>query len=224
MSFVVPALNEEANIDRTVKQILAVAGKRFSDFEVILVDDGSTDATGSIMDSLAKKQPRLRVLHNERNLGLGASYRRGVDVARCEYLMGVWGDNPMPAESLDSVLREVGKKDIVVPYPTNFKQIKSPSRYIASRTYTNLINKSLGLQLHYYNGLAIHRLSLLRSITITDEGFGFQAEILVKLLKAGCAYVEVGVPFAAGGGKSRAVQVKTLWRVAKLLARLLRLR
>src|SRR4051812_46432882 len=100
ISLIVPALNEEGVVGKVVESILKQTSEHFSDYEVILVDDGSTDRTGSIMDRFAERNPRVRVLHNERNIGLGASFRRGLRSARLQYVMLLCGDGGLPAHSL----------------------------------------------------------------------------------------------------------------------------
>ena len=217
ISFVIPALNEEGIIERTTREVVAVAGGRIHDYEIILIDDGSTDTTGEAMDSLAASNERIRVLHNDRNLGLGASYKRGVEVARFEYLMMLCGDGGLPATSLPPIFDAIGKADIVVPFIVNLKRIKTPSRYIISRCYTHLLNLLLQQNFKYYNGLPVHKLELLRQIDIKSTGFGFQGEVLTKLSKAGCSSVEVGVEGAEGTGNSRALTRKNVIDVSKTI-------
>jgi hypothetical protein len=94
-------------------------------------------------------------------------------------------------------------------------------RYLISRTYTNLLNLLSGHRLHYYNGLPVHRRALLDQITITSSGFGFQGEILVKLLKSGCSYVQVGVLGAETTNKTSIFRVRNLFSVTATLLKLL---
>lgn len=221
ISFVVPALNEEAVIAGTVTDLLAASQGCFAEFEIILVDDGSTDGTGRIMDSLAAAHQGLSVLHNETNLGLGAAFKRGVDSARFEYVMLVCGDGSLPVPSLTTIFGAVGQADIVVPYHPNLKQIKTPLRFLISRCYTLLLNLMFGQNLHYFNGLSIHRTDLLRQIDLTSKGFAFQGEILIKLLKAGCSYVEVGVPTIDMTDNSSALNLRNLVDVMNTLIMLI---
>ncbi len=66
LSVIVPALNEEANIADAVREATRALGERFSDYELLLFNDGSTDRTGEIMDALALEDPHIRVFHHER--------------------------------------------------------------------------------------------------------------------------------------------------------------
>lgn len=222
LTLVVPALNEEAVIRGVVDEILAEVEGKVRDYEVILVNDGSTDSTGRIMEDIARAHRNVRVLHNPGNIGLGASYQRGVKEARSQYVMLLCGDGGFPASSLSPVFEKIGQADIVVPYMTNLRQLKTPSRYFLSRGYTFLLNSLFGFHLNYYNGLPVHRTDLLRRIRITSSGFGFQGEVLVKLLKSGCSHVQVGVPGAEHTRRSVALRPSNLVSVARTLAHLVK--
>ncbi len=220
ISFIVPALNEEKNIELTVQQILIAAQDRFSDYEILLVDDGSTDATGYIMESMAAKNDKIHVIHNPHNLGLGGAYKRGLAATKFDYVMMVVGDNEHNAAGLVDILSAVGKADIVIPYVIN-PYNRSYLRRFMSSGYTTLINLLFGLRIRYYNGLAIHRVDLVRQITITTDGFGFNAEILVKLLKQGNSYVEVSTTLnKRKAGKTKIFQPKNLLSVMRTILHL----
>jgi dolichol-phosphate mannosyltransferase len=217
ISIVIPALNEETVIEAVVRDIEKQVIAFFGDYEIILIDDGSTDRTGAIMDKLATELRRVRAIHNPGNIGLGASYQRGVAEARCTYLMMLCGDGGMPAASLPPIFAAVGSADIVAPYVTNLRTIKSPVRYFTSRVYTNLLNILFGQKIKYYNGLPVHRVDLLRQLRINSTGFAFQGEILTKLLRSGCSMTEVGVAGAEMTRNSSALRLKGLLNIAKVL-------
>jgi glycosyltransferase involved in cell wall biosynthesis len=214
ITLIVPALNEERLITETVQQIVAVVEPRFADYEILLIDDGSTDATGDHMDRLAARDPRVRVFHNNGNLGLGWSYRFGLAEARHAYVMLLCGDGGMPASSLPEIFDRIGTADIVVPYIRNLRQIKTPARFLLSKTYTWLLNMLFGLRFQYYNGLAVHRTELVRALDLKSDGFGFQGEVLVKLLRAGCSFVQVGVDGAEKAKRSSALRLRNIVSVS----------
>lgn len=221
ISLIVPALNEEVVIAGVLEDICKEADKYFRDYELIAVNDGSSDATGAIMEQCAARNPRVRVLHNQPNIGLGASFQKGLKQARHQYVMLLCGDGGLPARSLPAIFSLIGSADLIIPHMTNLRQIKSRTRYLISRTYSNLLNLLFGFNLRYYNGLPVYRRSLLDAIRITSSGFGFQAEIVVKLLKSGCTYVEVGVEGAEVKGRSIALRPGNILSVARTLLHLL---
>lgn len=217
LSFIVPALNEEANIEATVEQIQIAARGFFLNYEIILVNDCSADLTPAIMENLAAQNNKIRVLHNKNNLNLGGSYKLGVSESQFDYVMLVPGDNAWPSDSLGMILSKIGQADMVIPYITDAKD-KSFFRFLASKGFTFLINTLFGLNIRYYNGLVVHRRDILNQIRITTDGFAYQAEALVKLLKKGCSYVEVGTPtIPREGGKSKALRLNNLYSVLKTI-------
>jgi glycosyltransferase involved in cell wall biosynthesis len=221
ISLIVPALNEEAVVGTVLEEIHRETASRFARFEIIAVNDGSSDATGRIMDDFAARRPHVRVLHNPRNLGLGGSFRRALSEARFQYVMLLCGDGGLPARSLPPIFDRIGTADLILPYMTNLRKIKSPSRYFVSRTYQNLLNVLFGLRVRYYNGLPVYRRTLLDAIRIKSNGFGFQGEIIVKLLKSGCTYTEVGVEGAEEKGRSFAFRPRNVVSVTRTLLRLI---
>ncbi|HEY4722956.1 MAG TPA: glycosyltransferase, partial [Anaerolineae bacterium] len=96
ISILVPAYNEDVVVGNVIRETWAIADRLIDRYEIILIDDGSTDDTGSIMDRLAREQAHTRVLHNRPNLGFGAAYMRGATEARFDYLMLVCGDGGLP--------------------------------------------------------------------------------------------------------------------------------
>jgi dolichol-phosphate mannosyltransferase len=223
VSFIVPALNEEKVVEQVIREIFSNVNRLIQTYEIILVDDGSTDHTGQIMDALASELAHVRVLHNRPNIGLGASYQRGVREAKYDYVMMLCGDGGLPASSLPPIIEKIGTADIVVPYMTNLKSIKTPLRYFISRSYTQLLNFLSGHEMNYYNGLPVHRRRLLDSIVMTSSGFGFQGEILVKLLKSGHSFVQVGVLGSETTNKSSIFRPRNLASVMKTVLKLIRL-
>jgi glycosyltransferase involved in cell wall biosynthesis len=223
ITFVVPALNEAAHIRNTLQTMMqAVEQSRVSDYEIIFVDDGSTDDTGKLMDEAARHNSHIRVLHNERNLGFGEAYNRGAAQARCDYVMIVAGDNIMPASSMVEILSNLGKADIILPYMTDTKD-RPLLRRAGSRAYTMLINALFGQTVRYYNSM-VPRRDLLQSLTIRNSGYAFQAECVTKLLRAGHTCVHVGVPHGHKHAQtgSHAIRPKNLVNLFKGIVSLFR--
>lgn len=221
LTFVVPAYNEAPNLEPTLRGIRAAAEERGLNFEALIIDDGSTDATGAIADRLAAEDPRIRVLHNHRNRGLGFNYSLGVTEARGRYLMMVPGDNEVLPDTVARLLGNLGRADIVVPYIAN-QQIRPIGRRILSRLFTTGLNALFGLRLRYYNGIVIHRIDLVRSVPVTTHGFAYQAEILVRLIRSGRSYLQVPMVIQERpAGTSKALRLRNMASVAGTVAALL---
>src|SRR5579859_3770322 len=84
LSLILPAYNEEAGIHQAVTEADAALSELVSDYEILVVDDGSSDRTGAIVAELAEHRPRVRLFKHEYNRGYGAALRTGFDAARFE--------------------------------------------------------------------------------------------------------------------------------------------
>src|SRR5690349_19325189 len=116
--FVIPCFNEEDNVGATVGAVREAMGSR-GDYEIVLVNDASTDRTLELMQALAAVDPRIRVLDNPSNLGFGGSYKRGARAATATYVMMLPGDDGFPAQSIAEIVSHAGEADIIIPVVTN---------------------------------------------------------------------------------------------------------
>jgi glycosyltransferase involved in cell wall biosynthesis len=219
LSVIVPALNEEANVEDAVGEIHRGVVGHFEDYEILLFDDGSTDRTGALMDGIAARDPRVRVTHHASPKNLGGVYKAGVAMARGEYCVMIPGDNENPARAMQEPYAAVGRAEIVVPYSVGGE--RPWPRDAVSNAYVALMNALFRLDLRYYNGTVIHRTANVRAITITTDSFAYQTEALVKLLRMGKSFVEVPVAVEPKGGReSKAFRAKNVYGVLAAIGRL----
>jgi glycosyltransferase involved in cell wall biosynthesis len=212
--FVVPCFNEEDNVGPTVGSVRKAMGER-NDYEIILVNDASTDHTLERMRALAANDPRIRVLNNPTNLGFGGSYKRGAGAATATYVMMLPGDDGFPGDSIAEIVGHAGEADIIIPIVTN-RGARHWFRAFASKGFTTLLNWAFWLNVGYYNGAALQRNELLRTIEITTNSFAYQAEALVKLIARGATYKHCYVSIQErAAGRSSALSLKNqiaVWR------------
>lgn len=218
--FVVPCYNEENNVLPTVQSIRgAMVGD--DNYEIILVDDCSTDKTLECMQALSADDARIRVLNNQVNLGFGGAYKRGMAAAVAKYVMMLPGDDGFPAESIAEIIRHAGEADIIIPVVTN-TGVRSWHRALASRGFTTLLNWLFWLDVGYYNGAVLQRTDLLHGIEIKTDSFAYQAEGLVKLIANGATYTHCHVVIKErAAGQSSALSLKNQLAVGKTVLHLI---
>jgi len=192
ITIIIPALNEEKRLEATVSTVVRSLKKHFDAFEVIIFNDGSKDRTGEIADSLAKRFDYVKAVHHKAPVCVGGIYKEGIRLSTMSYIMRINGKNDLTEENFDKIFKMREKAEIVIPYTTNINE-RSMFRKSVSRTFTGLLNLIFGLKLRYYNHFVLYKKKLPASVAIRTDSYAFQAEILIKLIKAGFSYVEVPV-------------------------------
>lgn len=221
LTVIIPAFNEEGNLENAVGSVLGAVDGFFDSYEVLIVDDGSTDATGKIADRLAHHNPNIRVAHNDRNQGVGFTLRKGIELAAKDYITVFPGDNGLEGKSIRDMSVHIGEADLIIPYIEN-PGYRTLFRQFLSRGFTVIMNSLFGLDLKYYNGSTIFRSNLIKALPISNSSYTFLAEALVRLIKAGATYVETPmVCRQRQRGESKAFRLKNVRDVMMTLFKLL---
>jgi len=161
-------------------------------WEALCFNDGSRDSTGKIMDEFAARDPHYRVFHHDSPRNLGGCYKRGIGLSSMNFLMLITGDNECRVDSVRMLLSEAGTADMIIPFTVNLKARKFLRRWL-SRLFLGGVNFLSGVRLRYYNGTVVHRTKLVREVPLRTDGFGYQAELLVKMARAGHTFKELGI-------------------------------
>jgi len=199
LTVIIAALNEEKNIEATVRTARTAVETWFGDYEILVFNDGSTDDTGAIAERIAAEDSRIRVVHHRSPRNLGGVFKEGLRAAKKDYVILINGKNDITIEALTKIFSRRDQAEIVIPYTIN-RCNRSLFRRFLSSLFVFILNSLFRLKLHYYNHSVLHRRSLVASVDIKTNSYAFQAEALIKLLKRGRTYVEVGVvdQFEAG--------------------------
>lgn len=220
LSIVMPALNEEDNIGEAVETTFQSLQKWEIDGEVIVVNDGSSDNTHSIVTEMMKNYNHLKMITHERPMGLGYSFFDGIKHSNRDIVVMFPGDNennPDDALSFFSLLNYV---DIVIPFIHNI-EVRDKKRRMISSLYRFIINMSFGINLNYTNGTVFYRRVILQDVELKSAGFFYQAELLIKLIRKGYLYAEVpNFLSARNSGHSKATTIRSLLKVMRDYVRL----
>lgn len=222
---VIPTYNERANIERAVAGALAADPR----LRVLVVDDGSPDGTGDLVEQMAASQPRLDVLHREGKQGLASAYRmgfawgleRGVDVL-CEMDADLSHDPPDLARLLAAV-DEGADAVIGSRYVPGGRVEGWARRRLWLSTAANwYVWAATGLPVRDATaGFRAYRRGVVETIDVASvgsEGYAFQIEMTLRTWRAGLRIVEVPIVFrerTEGVSKiNRSIILEALWRVA----------
>lgn len=220
ITVIMPALNEENNIEAALSNTLGA----FEDYninpEVLVVNDGSTDRTEEIVNNFIKKDSRIRMIKHEKPKGIGASYWDGVDNARGDVVTWIPGDNENDPWEIFRYYKLLEQVDIVIPFVFN-KNRRSLFRNLLSFVYRFIINTTFAVNFNYTNGTILFRKSLLKELDHRSHGFFFQTDILIRTVKRGYLFAEV--PYRLGmrkEGISKAVNFPSFAQVVRGYLRL----
>ena len=128
LSIFFPFWNEEKNIESVVKKAIPVAQKIAKNWEIIIVDDGSSDKTPDIAKKIVKTNKNLRFIQNKINGGYGAALKSGFKNSRYDLIVFTDGDNQFDFSQVDRLLEKINNADIVIGYRK--KRLDQPLRHI----------------------------------------------------------------------------------------------
>jgi glycosyltransferase involved in cell wall biosynthesis len=218
LSIIMPALNEENNIVPAVQNAAAACQKYGIEYEIIVINDGSTDKTGQCLQNLS--DTNLKVINHDKTLGIGKSFFDGVRAAEKTIVVMFPGDNENNPESALAFFYLLKDVDITVPFIFNL-EVRSKPRRLISSIYRFIINMSFGVNFTYTNGTVLYRKSILKNLNIKSSGFFYQAELLIKLVRKGYLYAQVpNFLQKRESGKSKALTLKSFIDVVKSYLRL----
>lgn len=222
ITVVMTALNEEENIKAAVGNTL----KAFEDFniqgEIIVVNDGSNDGTGELIESLIENDSRIRIIIHSKPRSIGASFWEGIDIARGKIVTWFPGDNENDPWEIFRYYKLLEHVDIVIPFIFN-REVRPLFRNALSFIYRFIINTTFACNFNYTNGTVLYRKSILKELKHRSNSFFFQTDILIRAVKKGYLFAEV--PYKTGireHGVSKAISFPSLRQVIKGYLRLLK--
>ena len=197
LSVVFPMHNEEAYVRRAVEAARGGAGSVSEDFEIVIVDDGSTDGTRGVAEALARDDPRVRVIHRERRQGLGATLRAGYAQARGDLCLYSDADLPFDFGELRRAVRllDYQQADVLAAYRFD-RTSEGLLRTVYTLAYSGLVRALFGLRFRDVNfSFKLFRRSVLERIELRSDGSFIDAEFLVRARNAGARIIQMGVDY-----------------------------
>lgn len=211
LSLVLPAHNEADNIQAVVERALDVLPTYVDRFEIIVVNDGSRDQTGAIIDRLAAAHPEVKAVHHPRNRGYGAALTSGFTAADGDFVMFMDADRQFDIADIGLLAPFVGRFDIVAGF--RMERNDPLHRRVFAEIFNVTVRVLFGVHMRDIDcAFKIFRGDLLRSIELTAPGALINTEIQAKARRQGATVEQVGVhhyPRIAGeatGGSFRVIR------------------
>jgi len=215
-----PCYNEQENIARTVQHALAVLEKLDADFEVIIVDDGSSDATGRIADDIASRNSNVLAVHHPTNLGYGAALQSGFKAATKELVFYTDGDGQFDINEMPPLLPLMAQFDIVSCYRLNRQD--NLLRKVNGFCWTKLVCLLFGLRVRDIDcAFKLYKREIFDNIELSSAGALIDAEILARAARKGYTITQRPVHhYPRTAGAQTGANLKVILRAFKELFKL----
>lgn len=194
LTVVITCYNEAHFIEATLDNVLAALKGSGKSHEIIVINDCSRDNSREIIQAYVDAHPEagVRFCPNARNRGLACNFIEGAYLGRGRYYRLCCGDNPETREALTHIFSHAGVTDMVIPYQVQRNvRGKSLMRKRISMLFTALVNMLSGYDIRYYNALPVYLRYHVMRFPPQSYGFGFQADIVTRLLDEGVTYAQI---------------------------------
>lgn len=191
ISAVVPVYNEEHNVGNAVNTLMGVLAEGFSDYEILIIESGSTDLTAEIADGLAASDPHIRVIHQINREGLGSAIRLGFANSTMDYILYIDGDEPFDVGEIGRIIPLLKTSEVVIGYRIgereNFK------RKLFSSVYNGIIQFFMRLNVKDVNfSMKVVSRHLLKKLKLQANGCFYDAELVAEIRRTGTGITELG--------------------------------
>ena len=208
---IVLAYNEAATLERVLAQTIPVLETLTSRFTILIVNDGSTDATRQIADDLVARDDRVQVVHHETNKGIGYGLRSGYANANADIVGMIPADGQFNPEELHGFLPYLDNYDIFASY-------RKERNYTTFRTFVTTVNRKLirwlfGLSVQDINWIKFYKRWILDTVDIKSASPMVETELVVKAIKYhnGRMIEQVSTYHPRSAGKARGASFRHIF-------------
>lgn len=195
ISFVFPMFNEADNIEETIRKASSLAKTLTDDYEIVIVDDASTDSSGDIVDRLSLADNHIRSIRLKSNTKFGGALREGLKAAAKEVVVYTDSDFPAKEEDVKKAINLLEDADVVTAYSLVLKD-SSLKRIIMSKAYNFLVHLLFGFKIRDINsGLKIYRREVLRGLNLRSKSPFIDVEIFAEAIRRNFKIKQYGLIF-----------------------------
>ena len=192
LSVFLPSHNEEGNVERVVGSYLAELPRITDDYEVIVVDDGSSDRTGAIADRLVSEHPQVKVVHHPVNRGYGGAVISGIRAASKPYVLLCDGDGQFDPADIARMAVFVPEYDVVAGRRAH--RADSLMRRFNGKAWSELVRILLGITISDIDcGFKLFKREKLDGMDLRAHGAMISTELMARLAGRGAKVKEVDV-------------------------------
>lgn len=224
LSVFFPAYNEAANLEKLTRRAVETLERIASQFEVIIVDDGSQDNTGEVAARLVREFPRVRYLRHEKNRGYGGAVKTGLSAARFPWIFFTDGDGQFDVAELELLLAHRAAADFVAGYRLDRRD--SWLRKLNAFGWGTLVRGLFGLRGKVRDIDCAFKLfdrRVVDAFEFKSEGALISTELLVRARQLGYRFAEQGVHhFPRLAGRQTGANFRVIFRAFKELFQLYR--
>ncbi|HOG45618.1 MAG TPA: glycosyltransferase family 2 protein [Anaerolineae bacterium] len=213
-----PAYNDGGTIASMAVSALLTLQELVDDYEVIIIDDGSSDYTGWVIDELARRYERLRVIHHGKNCGYGGALRTGFASAQKDWVFYTDGDAQYDPRELKHLVAALEREGAPVDAVNGYKISRNDplARIIIGRLYHHIVRLAFGFRLRDVDcDFRLIRRAALDRVTLCSDSGSICLELVKKLQDARMRFIEVPVHhYHRAYGRSQFFNLPRLWRTA----------
>lgn len=220
LSIVLPAHDEEGNIATSIERARAVAVRLCSTYEIIVVDDGSTDSTATIVQAIAATDRKVRLISHDENRGYGEALRSGFQAARLDLVFFTDADLQFDLEELEAFLPWIDRVHVVAGYRINRQD--SRVRLLNARAWNLIVRMLFYVPVRDIDcAYKLFRRSVLQAVDLESVGAMVNTELMVRIARAGYSVVELGVThYPRTSGKARGAKISVILTALRELRRM----
>lgn len=220
----IAAYNDEKTISNVIEESVRVLSSLTDRYQVLVINDGSSDSTGRVARELEKRFPKLSVVEHAQNMGFGTTIREAYLLPESEWVLFIPGDGQIPPSCLLRLFPYSETHDFVLGYR---RQRKDPlSRKINSRCYNRFVSLLAGKKVKDVNSAGLLKRELIADVSFVSRGAFIHAEVLLNLLSRKGRFCEVEIEhkeraFGEASGSKLSVMVGTAKDVVRYFKKVL---